>query len=84
MHGLMHSKCTQTGRGSDIIKGCQTDFTILNPLTSAVTYIFPFSDQDVFYFYAYVVAGNLECFSIQADDSLQTAGCEREKTGSHY
>lgn len=79
MHGLMHGICTQTGRGSDMTSGCQTDFTILNPLTSAVTYIFPFSDQDVFSFYGSIVARDLKCFPIQADNSLQTADCEREK-----
>lgn len=26
MHGVMCSPCTQTGRGSDMISGCQTDF----------------------------------------------------------
>lgn len=79
MHALMHSICTQTGRGSDMKSGCQTGVTIVNPLTSTVTYIFPFSDQDVLCFYVSIVAWDLECFPIQADNSLQTADCEREK-----
>lgn len=78
MHRLMDSVCTQTGRGSDMISGCQTDFTILNPLTF-VTYIFPFSDEDIFCFYGSIVARDLECLPIQADNSLQTACCKREK-----
>lgn len=73
----MRSLCTQTGRGSDMISGCQTDFTILNLLTSTVTYIFPFGHQDVFYFYGFNVAWDLECFPIKAGNSLQTADCKR-------
>lgn len=79
MHGLMCSLCTQTGRGSDMISGCQTDFTILNLLTSTVTYIFPFGDQDVFCFYGSSVAWDLQCFPIKADNGLQTADCKRQK-----
>lgn len=78
MHGLMHGLCTQTGRGSDVISGCQTDVTIVNLLTSAVTYIFPFSEQDVICFYGSIVARDLECLPIKADD-LRTADCRREK-----
>lgn len=59
-----------------MISGCQTVFTILNPLTSAVTYIFPFSEDHVFGFY---VAWDLDGFPVQADDSVQTTDCEREK-----
>lgn len=77
MERQMRSLCTQTGRGSDMISGCQTDFTILNLLTSTVTYIFPFGDQDVFYFYGFNVAWDLECFPIKAGNSLQTADCKR-------
>lgn len=79
MHGLMHGLCTQTGRGSDMISGCQTDVTIVNLLTSAVTYIFPFSEHGVFCFYGSIVARDLECLPIKADDHLQTADCRREK-----
>lgn len=80
MHALMHSKCTQAGRGSDMISGCQTDFTILNPLTSTVTYIFPFSHPDVICHHGSIVARDLECFPIQAGNSLQSADC-KEKAG---
>lgn len=78
MHALMHGTCTQPGRGSDMISGCQTDFSVWNPLTSTVTYIFPFKECDVG-FYGSIVARDLKCLPIQADNSLQTADCEREK-----
>lgn len=82
MHGLMHDICTQTGRGSDTVSGCQTDFTILNPLTSAVTHIFPFSDEDVFCFHGSIVARDLERVPVLADNSLQTAHCKGAKQSS--
>lgn len=51
----------------------------LNLLTSTVTYIFPFGEKDVLRFYGSVVAWDLECFPIKADNSLQTADCEGQR-----
>ena len=79
-----HCMCTQTGRGSDMISGCQTDSTILNLLTSTVTYIFPFSDQDVLCIHCSIVARDFQCFPIQADNRRQTADCEREKQRHNF
>lgn len=84
MHALTRSVCTQTGRGSDMISGCQTDSTGLNPLTSRTTYVFPFSDEDIFCLYGSIVARNLECLPIQAGNCLQSARCKREKVKPHF
>lgn len=68
MCALMHTSCSQTGRGSDMINGCQT---IVNPLTSTATYIFPFRQRDVFDFVGSDGARNLHRFPIQADAFFQ-------------